>query len=127
DRRALPQHRNSEDGAKASQLLGLRPSVVRVSEHIGNVSDLTLEQCSSKSRPSFRLNGHIPDVIHELGREAVTLCAKELASNLPTYGGLAGVTQSCSRFNQRLKHRPEIERRAAHDLQDIGSRGLLLQ
>src|SRR5262249_60882210 len=79
------------------------------------------------SRPTFRRNGYGSDVIHKLGREAISLCAKEFVADLSRYGGLIGLTQACGRFDQRLKHRPEVECRAADDFQHVGSSGLLLQ
>src|SRR5262249_27642065 len=124
---ALTQHWNSKHGAKAAQPLCLRPGVVRIRQHIGNVNDLALEQCSPVSRPTFRRTGYGADVIHKLGREAISLCAKEFVADLPRYGGLISLTQACRRFDQRLKQRPEVECRAADDFQHVGDSGLLLQ
>src|SRR5262249_48714266 len=72
-------------------------------------------------------NGYVPDEIHEFGRKTISLRAKELPSDLPSYGGLVGFTQSGCRFDQRLEHRLEIEGRATDDLEHVGRRGLLLQ
>src|SRR5262249_19455271 len=127
DWNALTRHWNPENGAEATQPLGLRPSIVAVSQDIGDVNNLAFEQCSPVNSPTIWLNGDISDVTHELGSETVSLCAKELAPDLPRDAGLIGLAQSCGRFDQRLKHRLEIESRAADDLEHIGSRRLLLQ
>src|SRR5262249_13996165 len=76
--------------------------------------------------PTIWLNGDISDVTHELGSETVSLCAKELAPDLPRDAGLIGLA-SRGRVDQRLKHRLEIESQAADDLEHVGSRPLLLQ
>src|SRR5215471_16519311 len=78
-------------------------------------------------RPAFRLHRNIPDIRHELGREAISLCAKKLAPDLSGNGGLVGFTQSSSGLDQRLQHRLEIEDRAADVFQYVGGRSLLLQ
>src|SRR5262245_57045002 len=62
-----------------------------------------------------------------MGRKTIGLRAKELPSDLPSYGGLVGFTQSGCRFDQRLEHRLEIAGRAADDLKYVGSGGLLLK
>src|SRR6516164_7260505 len=46
---------------------------------------------------------------------------------LPRYHGEVGVTKADSGFNERLKHRLEIEGRAANDLEHVGGGGLLFQ
>jgi hypothetical protein len=91
------------------------------------VNDPAFEQGASRRRPIFGLNGEAPDIVHELGGEAVSLCAKELAADLPRYRGFIGFAKPGSRLNQSLKHRLEIEGRAADDLEHVGRSSLLLQ
>jgi hypothetical protein len=38
---------------------------------------------------------------------------------------MVGITQSSRRFDQRVEHSLQIERRAADDFQHVGGRGLL--
>ena len=86
---------------------------------------------SSKARPShrpaFRLDRDIPDIVDEFRREAVRLGAKEHAVLLASDRGLVRIAKAGGRFDQRLQHRPEVEGRAADDLEHVGGGGLLLQ
>src|SRR5262249_13414445 len=84
-----------------------------------------VQQGSPQNRPGFRLNGYVPDEIHEFGRKTISLRAKKLPSDLPSYGGLVGFTQSGCRFDQCLEHRLEVEGRAADNLEHVGGRRLL--
>src|SRR5262249_50058417 len=105
----------------------LCPGVIRIGQHIGNVDDPAFEQGTSGSRSRVGLDRQAPDIVHELGGEAVRLGAKEHAADLPGYRAPLRLTKSGSRFDQRLQHRLEVEGRAADDLEHIGSGGLLLQ
>src|SRR6516225_2338833 len=91
------------------------------------MNDLAFEQRSPMNRSTLWLNGYRSDMTHELGRETISLCANELTLDLARYGGLIGITQSCGRLHQRLKHCLEVEGRAADDLEHICSGRLLLQ
>ena len=110
DRGALAQQRNAEYGSIAAKCLSyLCPGVIRIGQHIGNVDDAAFEQGTSGSRSRVGLDRQAPDIVHELGGEAVRLGAKEHAADLPGYRGLVRLTKSGSRFDQRLQHRFEIE------------------
>jgi hypothetical protein len=127
DRDALAQHRHSQYGAIAAQSLRLGKRIVRIGQHVGDVNDLALEQGASDDRAAFRLDRHIANKFHELGREAIGLRAIEHAVFLPRDRSLVGVAKPGGRFNERLQDWPQIEGRAADDLEHIGGRGLLLQ
>jgi hypothetical protein len=68
------------------------------------VDDPTFEQRSSMDAPGLGHNRDGPGVLDELSREAVKLCAKENAADLPSYGCLVGFTKLGSRLDQRLQH-----------------------
>src|SRR6516164_2235750 len=46
---------------------------------------------------------------------------------LPSYRRHIRLAKSSGRFDQRIQHRPQIECRAADDLEHVGGGGLLLQ
>ena len=127
DRNAFAQHGNAEHGAKSAQSLGFRPGVIRVGQHIGYVNDLAFEQSASENSSALRFDRNIPDIVVEFRREAVRLGPKEHTISLASYRSLVRIAKAGSRFDQRLKHRPEIERRAADDFEHVGGGGLLLQ
>src|SRR6266700_5801252 len=83
----------------------------------GSSGDRPAMHRSRKSRRVFRIfrfesvKGHIP--------ELVVCQAKHVC--------LVSMAKSCSRFDQRVKDRLQLEGRAADNLEDLGSRRLLLQ
>src|SRR5262249_319968 len=74
DLNVLAQHWNGEDGAVITQLLMVKEGVFRISLYVGNMNHPTFKQCATECGPSFRFDRSIFDMIHELTREAVSLC-----------------------------------------------------
>ena len=66
-------------------------------------------------------------VFLELGREAVGRDKVKLVIPEANDGSLVRAAKLRRRFDERLKHGLQIERRTADDLEHVGGRGLLLQ
>jgi hypothetical protein len=85
---------------------------------------------SSSARPMAEPRsgaiGTSSGVFDEFAGVPVGRGAKEHSFFLPSDHSVVGVTKSGGRFDQRIKHRLQIESRAADDLEDVGGRRLLL-
>src|SRR5262249_56794790 len=91
---ALAKKRTAEYGSIAAKCLSyLCPGVIRIGQHIGNVDDPAFEQGTSASRSRVELDRQAPDIVHELGGQAVRLGAKEHAADLPGYRGPVRLTK----------------------------------
>ncbi len=127
DRNAFAHHRNPEDGAITAQLLCLCPSVLRVGQNIGDVDGCAFEHGSSYDRAAGQLDGMIFHIFVE-GRRVVVqssvLIARALLTGDRPHIRLA---QAGCRFDERIEDCPQIEGRAADDLEHVGGGGLLLQ
>ena len=78
------------------------------------------------AEPRSRSNWQMLDMLDELSREAVGSCAIETPIDLTGDRCPVGIAKLCSRFDERVEHRLQIEGRAADNLKHIGGRGLLL-
>src|SRR5206468_12808401 len=119
------QHRNGKDSTEPAQPLRFHEGVVSVILYIRNVNHDPFEQCPPNGRASIRYDGHSSDIIHEFVRIAEALGSKKYTVFLAGNGGLVGFAEPSRRFNERLQHALQIERRAANNLENIGGRRLL--
>ena len=90
------------------------------------MDDPAFEERASGERAAFDRYRHIFDLLHVLGREAVGFRAVEHAVLLARNRALVGTAKPDGRFDQRVQHRPQVEGRAADNLERVGGRGLLL-
>ena len=91
------------------------------------MNDSAFDQSAAVDCPASGLNRRRPDVFEEFRRVTIGRCAKELRTLLPSNCGVVCIAKLGSRFDKRLQHRLEIERRAADDLKHIGGGSLLLE
>ena len=91
------------------------------------MNDPAFEQRTPGCRASLSLDWNILDIIHKFAREAVSLGAVECPILFASDGGLIGIAEPGSGFNEGLQHCLQIKRRAADDLEHVGGGGLLLQ
>src|SRR5258708_28233333 len=91
------------------------------------MTNLAVQQGSALSCPTFRLYGDILDVLHEICGKAIGLCAVECVAPFSGDGRFISIAQPCSRFDECLEHRPQIEGRTADNLEHVSSCGLLLE
>src|SRR5262249_59631288 len=89
--------------------------------------DLTLKQGATDKRPALWLDRHIPDELHEFGREAVGFGAIEHPIFLSRNDRLVSVAEPSSGFDQGVQDCLQVESRTADHLEHIGGCGLLLQ
>src|SRR5262249_37757270 len=118
---------NAENGPKGPESLGVRPSVFRVFHDIGNLHNFAFNQRPSNNRSSPRLNRNILEEFNELIRQAVESGPIKELSLLPGNNATVCLAKSYCRFDQRIEHRLQIERRTTDHLEHIRSRRLLLQ
>ena len=127
DRRSLAQHRNAETGLVSAVAVRLGKSVLRIGFEVGNMNHFTFEQDPPENRTAFRFNRNPLDAIHELDRESMGRRTIEHLTFLSGNNASVGIAKAGGRLNAGLKHRLQIERRAANNFKDVGSGGLLLQ
>src|SRR4051812_19047211 len=127
DRHALAHHGHPQDGAEIADPLAFGEGVVRVGGYVGNVDDGSFKQRAPRRGAAVGRYRNRFDQIHELIGKPETLGAIEFFASLACNGALLGVTQPGCRFDQRMQHRLQVERRAADHLQDVGGGGLLLK
>src|SRR5262249_61869763 len=72
NRTSLAQHRNTEAGTKATQLLPLNKSVFGIRQHVGDMHDLTLKQGPSHCRATLQNDRHSSDVLLKVVGVAVS-------------------------------------------------------
>src|SRR5215469_4630344 len=125
DRDTLAQHRHAE--CRARHFPQFDQSVFRICFHVADLDHSAFEQGSPADRTSVGLDRKIFDVIDNLRRDAIKFGAVKDSIDLPRGYGHVGVTEFCSRLDERLQHRFEIERRATNALEHVGSGGLLLK
>src|SRR5262249_9087350 len=87
----------------------------------------TLEQHTPSYRPPASLPRHGFNGFFEAGWESIRRHKMVVRALLTSDRGLIRLTKSASRFNERLQHCLQIERRTADDLEYVGGGGLLLQ
>src|SRR6516225_3589311 len=114
-------------GANAAQPSGIKEGVFWISLDVQNMDRLPFEQDAPVRRASFRLDGNVPDVIHEFVGETIGFCTIENPAELPGNGAFVGVAKAGRRLDQGLQYRLQVESRAADDLEHIGRCRLLLQ
>src|SRR5262245_659251 len=88
---------------------------------------LSFERNTTDNRRPIYGDRMTPHVFYVLGREAVAGDVMVGAVAGQPNGRTIGTAQPSGRFDQRGKHRLQIERRPANDLEHIGGRGLLVQ
>src|SRR5262249_23315651 len=129
DRCTFAQEGYAKMGAKPSQSLSFIRRIFRVGQNIRNLNGLALQQDSAGNSPSSWKKRECLHVLIELAREAVvrrrtiarffTRRAEELSR--------VRLAEPRRRIHKRVKHRRQIERRSADDLEDVCGCRLLLK
>src|SRR5262245_8847028 len=91
------------------------------------MNDLALKQDASGYRSSVDSRWVICDELGVFTREPVVRFEVVIFALRSTYVHRVRLTQAGRRLDERIEHRLQIERRAADDLEHVGSGGLLLQ
>ena len=102
--------------------------IFRISKNIGNLNGFALKHGSPDRSAAPRRPGLSPHVFNPLRRVTVVgggIVARVLSGRTQDLR-LIRPTQSRCRLDQRIEHGLQIERRAADDLEHIGSGSLLL-
>src|SRR6516225_3590668 len=128
DQRSFAQERHAEGGVISADFLMLHHPVFRVGRAIENMNWGALKQHAANRTlpPSFP--GGAFHKIFEDRRKAVSRLGAEKTVALRTSDiSLLGLTQSSSRLEEGVEYGPQIESRAADDLEHVRRRRLLLQ
>ena len=91
------------------------------------MDEFTFEQRAATCVSGLRHDGKVFDVFHKFLREPIRLRAIKNSTLLSGDGGAVRLAKARGRLDQSLQHRLQVERRAADDLEHVGSGGLLLQ
>src|SRR5262249_23013430 len=91
------------------------------------MNDLALKQDASGYRSSVDSRWVICDELGVFTRQPVVRFEVVIFALRSTYVHRVRLTQAGRRLDERIEHRLQIERRAADDLEHVGSGGLLLQ
>ena len=101
--------------------------VVAASENVLDVDDACLEKGSPRGRVFARQEFPAFEIRSCLGREPPARGHAVLVIPRPHDNAMVGFAKPRRRLDQRVKHGLQVERRAADDLEHVGSGGLLLQ
>src|SRR6516164_5062654 len=95
--------------------------------NIGDMNRLAFQQNASGDRAAIRFDRTVFHALLKLGRDAVACDVKKTHPLRTANGRHVRIAQTRDRFDQRVKHRLQIEGRTADDFQHFGRRGLLLE
>src|SRR5262249_16084835 len=106
----LPEHRNSQDGPEAADLLSLSQLIFGVSENVRDMNSSALKRGPTR--------GGTPPWAHyislrkfsEVGSSAVVSGHSQDLAVEPTNESMYGIAQPRSVLDKRVEHRLEIER-----------------
>src|SRR5262249_25544262 len=121
------QKRDSEHRPEPRKLDRSAPGIFWISEYIRNMDHLAFESgspCKRSSPKRYRILSLAFQAL--LPRRMISGEMKEIADWLINKCK-TGIAQPRRRLNKRVKHRFEVERRAADNFQHVGGGGLLLQ
>ena len=116
----------ASDRAEPTQPL-VNVGVIRVGLDIRNVNKPAFEQGAPGGRATRQRDRTLLHEMHEVIRVAIARREPQHVTVRPDDAGHVRLAQPSGRLDQRVKHRLQIESRAADDLEHVGGRGLLLQ
>src|SRR5262249_50077008 len=117
------QEWDTERGSVAADLLSFIPSIVGVSQHIGNVNHFTVQGSSPGDAAAIRRHLPVPEIFPDLcvdiGRVTVAGNPVEKLALTLEEPGVISAAQPRHRFDQRIEHRLQVESRTADNLKHI--------
>src|SRR5262245_36185462 len=113
DRTSLAQQRNADHGTSTNFSYDIAQCVVWIVQNIGDLDYFAFDNGSPQNRPAPRHEPTLPHMFIELLRKSVACNIGVCISYWAMDRSSVGLAQPGSRLHQRIKHRLQIEGRAA--------------
>src|SRR5262245_55373652 len=127
DRRSFPYQRNAENGADTAETCPLQESEFGIGLDIRDMNDAAIDKDPPGRVAAVNCERTILHECYHFGCDTEENHGLRNVALWPVDLSPVRVAEAHCGLDQCIEHRFQIERRAANDLEHVGSRGLLLQ